>query len=385
MSGQVCAPSKALRCDGNNLVGCNGDGTGEVSETCALGCHGTEARCNDVAPSNGLAPYLDMTSGEADFALGTTATINTDDGRVQVDGNPVDVRSTLISQTSGPGIRIFIVHGLTAADVTISGSNALAIVSDGDLKISGTFAASANGIVAPGAGGFNDSTCRGQEGNIVASGAFAGSGGGGFGSSGGTGGSAINIDGTAAGGAGGLPTGNPELVPLRGGCDAGLYTGSARLFGFGGGAVQLVSRTQIAVTGVLAANGSSGSGGGSGGGILLEAPIVEVPGNVVANGGAGASGGLPPMLGQDGRPNATPAIGGLPCATTCGSGGNGAARNTGAAGGASVDGVSVGTSVVFAGNGGGGVGRIRVNSIAGGLTATGIFSPNPSTGTIATR
>lgn len=383
MSGQVCAPSQALRCDGN-LVRCNGDGTGEVSETCALGCNGTEVRCNDVAPSNGLAQYLDMTPGEADFDLGTTATINTDDGTVQVDGKPIVMQSTAIGQTSAPTIRVFIVHSLTTADVTITGRNALAIVSNGDLKINGTFAASAH-MNIPGAGGFNDSTCQGKEGNGVAGGAISGSGGGGFGSSGASGGSAINTNGIAAGGAGGLPTGNPELVPLRGGCDAGLSFGSVSLFGAGGGAVQLVSRTKIAVAGVIAANGSSYSGGGSGGGILLEAPVVEVPGNVVGNGGAGAGGCFLPHVGEDGRLDATPATGGVPCDTNGGNGGNGAARNAGAGGGISVNGVSLGSQFAFGGYGGGGGGRIRVNTVSRGLNITGVFSPNPSTGAVATR
>lgn len=380
MSDHTCAPSQALRCDGNSLVRCNDGGTGERSEPCALGCNDTEVRCNDVAPSNGLDQFLEMTPGEVDFDLGTTASINTDDGTVQVDGKPIVVRSTAVAQISAPTLRVFIVHSLSAADVTITGSNALAIVSNGDLKFNGTFAASAHAAI-PGAGGFNDSTCRGRDGTGAEAGAISGSGGGGFGSSGATGGSAINTHGMARGGAGGLPTGNLKLVPLRGGCDAGMTFGSGSFFGAGGGAVQLVSRTKIVVPGVIAANGSSYSGGGSGGGILLEAPVVEVPGNVVANGGAGAGGCLLPQAGEDGRPDATPATGGLPCDTNAGNGGNGAARNAGAGGGIDAQGVGL----AFGGHGGGGVGRIRVNTVSGGLHAIGVFSPNPSTGTIAIR
>jgi hypothetical protein len=44
-----------------------------------------------------------------------------------------------------------------------------------------------------------------------------------------------------------------------------------------------------------------------------------------------------------------------------------------------------GDTSVFAGHGGGGVGRIRVNTAPGGLRTTGLFSPNPSTGALATR
>lgn len=382
-SGQVCTPNKALRCDGANLVSCNADGSAEVSASCAVGCDMTGVRCNDVAPSNGLAQYLDMTAGQPDLSLGTVATVNTDDGTIQVDGGPVVALSATVTQAAAPAIRVFVVKSLTAAKVTVTGKNALAIVSNGDIKIDGTFAASAVSNT-PGAGGFNDGSCVGGVGGTVNGGAIGGNGGGGFGNPGGTGGTAINSNGTATGGASGAVTGNATLIPLRGGCNSG--TAGASLFGGGGGAIQLVSRTKISISGVLAANGASASGGGSGGGILLEAPVVEVTGNVVANGGAGAGGCLLPKAGEDGRLDAIPATGGLACdPSDGGNGGNGAAGTTFATKGISLNLAGTGINTVFAGHGGGGAGRIRVNAAAGGLTASGIFSPNPSTGTIGTR
>jgi hypothetical protein len=375
-------PNQALRCDGNDLVLCNGEGTAEVDENCSLGCSATELRCNDVKPSNGLAPYLDMTAGEPDLDLGTKATINTDDGTVMVDGNPVAVKSATMAQTSAPTIRVFVVHSLTTTDVTITGSNALAVVSNGDLKINGVFAASGNTALS-GAGAFNDGTCRGGDVTIVGSAAtVSGAGGGGFGRPGGVGGTATSDDGIAFGGIGGTATGNPTLVPLRGGCDSGKLGVNAK--GSGGGAVQLVSRTQIAISGVVAANGSSSIGGGSGGGILLEAPVVEVRGGVVANGGAGAGGCTLALPGENGRLDAKPATGGVGCANGA-NGGNGGAGNSGTGDGASINLAGTGILIVFAGHGGGGVGRIRVNTVSGGLHATGLFSPNPSSGTIASR
>ncbi|HEX7840655.1 MAG TPA: hypothetical protein VF469_24425 [Kofleriaceae bacterium] len=146
-----------------------------------------------------------------------------------------------------------------------------------------------------------------------------------------------------------------------------------------------MSRTKIAVSGVVAANGGSSSGGGSGGGILLEAPAVEVPGNLVANGAAGNGGCLFPAGAEDGRLDATPATGSAGCGGQGGQGGNGAAGNSFARAGTGINGVSIGSNIVFGGSGGGGGGRIRVNTIAGGLKATGIFSPNPSTGNLASR
>lgn len=381
----ICTANQTVRCDGSNLVRCNSEGTAEVSESCSLGCSATGPRCNDVNPSNGLAPYLDMAGGESDLDLGTVATINTDDGMVMVDGKPVATKTTVMAQSSAPSIRIFIVHSLTATDVTLTGSNAFAVVSHGDLTIGGAFAASAQDISIRGPGAFNDGTCQGAEGAIVSGGAVGGSGGGGFGGVGGSGGAATNVNGIAAGGTGGTTTGSPMLVPLRGGCDSGRYAGS-NLLGLGGGAMQLVSRAKITVSGVIATNGSSGSGGGSGGGILLEAPVVEVYGNVVANGGAGAGGCFIPKVGEDGRPDATPATGGAPCEISNGQGGNGGANNAGAGNGAGTNVAAMGQGSTFAGHGGGGFGRIRVNTIPGGFhRAGGLFSPNPSTGAIVTR
>jgi hypothetical protein len=136
----------------------------------------------------------------------------------------------------------------------------------------------------------------------------------------------------------------------------------------------------VSVTGVIAANGSSALGGGSGGGILVEAPVVEVTGTVVANGAGGNSGCLFGTSGQDGRLDATPAQGG-----TCGSGGSGGNGGAGSIAAGSGANVSLSSGAALAGHGGGGVGRIRINTAAGGFHRAGLFSPDPSTGAIATR
>jgi hypothetical protein len=49
----VCTAKQALRCDGDNLVRCDDDGGAELTVRCALGCNGTELRCNDIDPSTG--------------------------------------------------------------------------------------------------------------------------------------------------------------------------------------------------------------------------------------------------------------------------------------------------------------------------------------------
>jgi hypothetical protein len=379
-----CEPGEPLGCDGDELSQCNDEGTGEHKTPCALGCNEEELRCYDVDPSNGLAEYLDDAVRERALDLGSVATIGTNEGTVTVDGDEVDVTSFLVEGT--PQIRVLVVGSLVAQDVTVSGTPALAIVSDGDIQLSGHFSASAVGSTA-GPGALTSPTCQGgdqvvngQNGNTAAGGA----GGGGFGSAGAAGGNAIAQGFHASGGSGGSTTGTATLVPLRGGCDAGVVGASLR--GAGGGAVQLVSRTAISVQGILSANGTSRSGGGSGGGILLEAPNVSVSGNVVANGGAGAGGGLLPVAGEHGRTDAQPASGGPANDLNLGEGGDGAAGNTAATSGENVNYMSgLSTDLNFAGHGGGGVGRIRVNVPTDGLTNDGVFSPNPTSGPLGVR
>src|SRR3954469_16559254 len=77
MPASVCTANQSLRCDGDGLVRCNSDGTGEMTEACSLGCRASPLHCNEIDPSNDLARYLDMAAGEPDLDLGTTATINT--------------------------------------------------------------------------------------------------------------------------------------------------------------------------------------------------------------------------------------------------------------------------------------------------------------------
>lgn len=378
-----CESGAALRCDGMNLVRCSADGTSEVSEPCSLSCNAVELRCSGVAPSNSLVSFLDLANGQPDLNLGDSAMINTDTGEVKVGGNSVPTYSGTLAQPGGPIIRVLAVRSLVGKDVVVTGKNALAIVSAGDIKINGELVASAKQRV-PGAGAFADGNCRGQN-QSSGSRSYGGAGGGGFGTPGGSGGSAKQLNGFATGGVGGTVTGNAELVPLRGGCGGGSDITPADYGGGGGGAIQLVSSTQIAISGTVAANGAQGwGGGGSGGGIMLEAPIVDVSGRVVANG----AGGEGHTFGEDGRSDALPARGGDSLFDSTfqikGRGGNGAAGNSGATDG---DSVNTGQLDIYAigGSGGGGGGRIRVNTASGAIRGAGAFSPRPSTGTLASR
>lgn len=380
-----CAANQALRCDGANVVRCNADGTAEVSEPCALGCSPATLRCaTDIAPSNGLAPFLALSENQRDVDLGSRATINTDTGDVKVVGGAVvALPSETLAQDNAPTIRVFMVRSLKAGDVEVRGKNALAIVSYGDVAIGGVFQTASDRDGSPGM--FNNDSCLGGKGAALVGTAFArgGAGGGGFGSPGGRGGSATSSAGTADGGPGGAATGNATLIPLRGGCGPGTNAG---------GAIQLVSRTRIVIAGAVAANGgggSSGLGGSSGGGILLEAPAVEVEqtGTVVANGGGGGGGGCVLERPVDyrlegGRLDAIQASGGTPC-NGLAHGGKGAAGNADATNG---DADSRPTnSFAVAAAGGGGAGRIRINTLPLGFLTAGVISPTPSTGSLATR
>lgn len=384
--GGSCTPNEFLRCDDTALVRCNADGTAEVNESCALGCDASDHRCSNLAPSNGLAPFLDEARSHPDLNLGDSSTINTDTGVVTVGSSAVPVKTDTLAQSGAPMIRVLIVHSLTAKQVSVTGQNALAVVSDGDIDIQGTFDASAKSF-AHGAGAFIDGGCAGGRGQSL-KGAQGGSGGGGFGLPGGSGGAGAGDENTATGGMPGAATGNESLVPLRGGCDGGITGGTVEA-GAGGGAVQLVSQTRIAVSGTLTVNGGGGNGwetgGGSGGGIVLEAATVEVTGTIVANGGGG--GGSAYSAAADGRLDAQPASGGAGFANgfvVGGHGGGGGATTSGAGNGEQTAGVN--KTVVSGGGGGGGVGRIRINTAPDGLHATmATFSPNPSHGELGTR
>jgi hypothetical protein len=393
---QICTPNESLRCESGDLVVCSDDGTEEEEIACVLGCEDSALRCRDVEPSNGLADFLDQAGAQPLADFGESATINTDTEQVEVNGSPVALATFVTG--SEPEILVIAVGGLVADDVTVSGARALAIVSDGDIELAGHFSVSASGATG-GPGAFDEPACTGQVGERVDSNgatSLAGGGGGGFGSSGARGGIAIAQDDAgedvrAEGGPGGGTTGNAQLVPLRGGC-SGSGEANGTLTAGGGGAVQLVSRTTIQVDGIVAASGAggrstgAGSAGGSGGGILLEAPEIVITGNVVANGGGGGASGIctnDAAAGEDGRTDNQRAAGGTACGGSLSVGGGlGAAGSQNALFGSTNNSGTVGA---FGGHGGAGVGRIRINTAAGGLTAPGLFSPAPSTGVIGSR
>jgi hypothetical protein len=229
-------------------------------------------------------------------------------------------------------------------------------VSDCDLAAAGNQSASASGGGGGGAGG-----------------ALAGGGG-----SGGTG------DGGSTGGTATPPIDPLKLRRIRGGCPGGAggkaQGTSGGVSGDGGGAIYLMSNTEISVgnTGVINASGgggnrpgdrAGGAGGGSGGFVGFAAPVYMFGPTalVIAVGGAGASGGGPTSVGNTGL-EATAAAN---TATTPGVGGSGSGGF-----GAFVTGGSGNPGGANAGGGGGGGGG-GVIGFMGALPVSGTFAPLP--------
>ncbi|MDX2093251.1 MAG: hypothetical protein SFX73_35740 [Kofleriaceae bacterium] len=395
-----CPIGTTTLCDGDNLVTC--DEAGNITDTspCALGCNASAGRCKVVDPSNGLASHLDEAAAAPDLTLSGATTIDTTNQTI-IDATGARVVPTT-TLTTGLPVEVFVVKVksfTTNGNVTITGSRALAIVSDGPVLIRNLVTLSANGSTnGPGAL-TEDATCRGGSapaGNVEGK---AGGGGGGFGTAGGRGGNGGNP--LINGAAGGAVSPTSDLVPLRGGCPGGRASNASANYapGGGGGALQLSSNTSITLDSgaILAINGGgakgptgpvacisgapcgNGEGGGSGGGLLLEAPAITVNASarIYANGGGGTcdvDGSA-----QNGLLSPTQPASGQSCSGQTGDGGDGAVGALAAQNGEDESGDnSVG------GGGGGGLGRVRVN-LPVGATFSATISGVQSVGVLSTR
>lgn len=367
---------------------------------------GSGGEVHSFAPSNGLAPALDQAVLENAITLPTGALVNTDTGAVtSALGTPIQVASVTVAQPGGPTLRALLARSWTINDLRIRGTLPVAFVASEEIMIQGVMDASANGdTIGPGAlicdsasggggvpgGGFFERTPPGSSaGYPEFLWIINGFGGGGFGTAGGAGGL---TDLAFAGAAPGVENGNAKLVPLRGGCQGGGGTVSASINpplhrGGGGGAIQFVSGRSIHLVsgGVVHVGGGGGmsgalghvsdtdtspvwgpAGGGSGGGILLESLNVTIDdgAGLLATGGGGGGYGacIPEPDGVDATPNAsTPSGGACPVGTNpAAAGGAGATIGTGSVGGS-----TTAANQGSAGSGGGGLGRIRMNTVDG--------------------
>jgi hypothetical protein len=368
----TCSSAVETRCDASGV---------STQRSCALGCTTDGTRCNDIVPSNLLAQFLDDSETGMEMVLNHGSAIDTTEGKVTIDGLASTPPSFLLEAPAAGGgvkVRVFAVKSFkVTGELFVTGFPALAIVSNGDVEI--------NGIIRSRAGAGPDGNASGGGGTALCTGgasqSIAGQGGGAYAGAGGAGGATFSPSTTP--GAGGRIVGNPEIVPLRGGGNNAGIQG-------GGGAIQLVSRSAIYVRagGAIDAGGAGGSdfggGGGAGGAILLEAPAVTLSGvgsALAANGGGGGCYTNVTRTAERGRLDTQRAVG---CVSSVhGDGGLGGA-------GATPDGEPGGTATgcpVVGGAGGGGVGRIRVNTPDMVFTpANGaIVSPAPSVGRLTVR
>ena len=277
--------------------------------------------------------------------------------------------------------RMYIVDSFTVsagATLRATGPHPVLVISWGDISIAGTIDVSSKTAGTPivGAGG-NATTCPAiPDGGTNNNGGGAGGGGGGLGTAGGNGGQGGSNGGRQIG-----ATGGPSASPLlQGGCRGGRGGNTPNAEGGGGGgAIYLVSKTRITVSGTIDAGGAGGlgatgrgggGGGGAGGMIGLEAPVVSTTGTLAANGGGGGQGvdGDPGGVGQDGKATATVATGGGPGGDQCGPGGAGGFAATAATGG-----VNGNCSSNGGGGGGGAYGIIVVKSPS--KTLGGVVTP----------
>lgn len=437
-SGPDC---KATKCDGDDIVDCNGART-----KCELGCRSEEEgpRCATFEPQ-GPATVADMRrTGLADLVLTTAQVIDVRSGEIRTSGgaslrqandDPAQnqVKNNVAFRVES-GVAIFIAKNITFnGAVSFEGTEGgnvdpayatlpVMFVATNDLRINalldipcGSLGGGVGGIpgVVPaggteaGAGGGPGAGKRGES--------KTGSGGG-HGTVGGQAGAAGSGPGLVAGAAGG-PTNNGTFV-LAGGSGGGGGVGGDGAGvknskgGAGGGAIAFVAGNTLWLGDGTAAQGVNakgcggkslvggqinvaGSGGGSGGFVSLEAPVVQAAAKsgLAANGGGGSGWGASNAApGKDGQFSTSPAPGGgSGTAHACnGFGGAGAAGDnptavSGVNGKTSTENVNCATS--SGGGGGGGIGRIVISSLSGDVTAAepASFFTSPKRGTATVK
>ncbi len=369
-----CSAASA-QCISDVLRTCSNPGAMPVDTTCSWGCvsGGNGAHCGELVPAGGGVLPGDLTPDTTlvDTTLsGVSLIINADTGAIGTLAQPTVIRPSGTGVMNGidyavrNGVAIFRFGSLTiSGGVGPYGSHALALVADGAISVTGVLDMRApcinQGSLGGSPGGNPGMAATGQGGGGGGSSGIGGSGGG-YGGVGGRGGlNGVNSTGPAFGDA--------QITKLAGGGGGGGGSGGAG--GAGGGAVQLVSNTSISIPGGINAGGcggktssgtgNGGGGGGAGGTILLEAPAITINGKLAVNGGGGGGVGGS-GVGADGTLDRNPAAGGV------GSVLNGA---VGAAG-ATTNGADGAISVPLGAGGGGGLGRIRLDTQSGSASIT---------------
>ncbi len=349
-------------------------------------CGGTEAGATGAfpfQPSNiTLADISKVAAMAQDENESGACSIATDATAPETDcfASPIEP----VTQPDGSTVNLIVVKSLaiqSTGAIAVTGGVPLVLVSLGDVTIFGASidAASAGLSTGPGGGG-------GATGYANGMGPGGGTGGSASATVAGSGGSYCGVGGLGGGQtAPGTAYGSADIRPLVGGSAGG---GGAVGSGAGGGAIQISAAGAMALNagttltvggqggpiGGLASDQNAG-GGGSGGSILLEATSVTLAGTLAAN-GAGGGGDYTGKGGADATPSATPAAGGS-------GGANGAAGGAGGAAATSDGSPGQASAGINSGGGGGGTGRIRINSMSGAATVTGVLSPSAATACVA--
>lgn len=292
-------------------------------------------------------------------------------------GDPSALEFTTITQSDGSKVGVYVARSIrieAGSRLSFVGTQAIALVALDTFEIEGAIDVGVkDASTAP--GGFGPpALAQSKGGGPGGGGAGSGTSAGGGGSYCGQGGLGATIDDSTPT-PGGAVYGNPEIIPLVGGSAGG--SAALSLSGGGGGAIQLVGGKsfRIAASGSVSAGGGGGhfwgavtsqhaAGGGSGGAILIESPNVQIAGIVAANGGGGGAS----AIAEHGTASATAAAGS--------SGPAGSAGGNGSAGDDPKGGNAVRAAPSNAPGGGGGAGRIRINSLTGSPQITGILSPS---------
>src|SRR4051812_3162686 len=82
----ACTPS-TTECTDDTLVVCGADGHVASQTACPFGCFASGDRCADLAPSNGLAPYLDQARTAQTIVLTEPARLDTDRAQMMTTAN----------------------------------------------------------------------------------------------------------------------------------------------------------------------------------------------------------------------------------------------------------------------------------------------------------
>jgi hypothetical protein len=274
-----------------------------------------------------------------------------------------------VPYTSTPMVSACVITGTSItipATLTVTGGRPLILLATDEITVSGTLdGSSRDSATGPAA---DTGPCQANFTNPTTGAQGGGGWGGSFGGNGNNGGN------SAGGGIGGIAATQGNVSTLTGGCagsngaDNGIGSGAGAR-GHSGGALLLIAKEGITITGTInasggggegASGGGGGGGGGSGGMIVLDARTVSTTGRCFANGGGGGE-GASLVNGRDGNEStspATPGTGGSGQALGGGNGGNGAFGLTGSQPG--TPGSNANPLQGGSGGGGGGGGSVGV-------------------------